>query len=561
MTSPTSPEPLLVYTLGSTPDPIVVSEPGSPATCTLRIVVSCPDPAILPKCQVSGIELDIPVRDPQAPGDATDLASVDPGLAALTYADQDPDRTWTVTRPVPDQYGTFVLIPASTGQKAGTPVVFKEKGVVFTIAGISVTDLVGTATIVICEWAAPGTQSPPSPATSAPTGQVSIPAAKFPSSFQLSGLDAKSLLVEAGETADLRWDGSPTAKYAISYGDINKEPVASTTTHHRWTSGPLVADTEFTLDVSASQDNNTVTAQRKLLIDVSLPQVTSFTADPQSPVAGQKVTLTWRFVRADGVYLKVGNGQQLQFDRQTTSYPLIAGGETDYWLTAYRNIPNGPPVLSSQDHLGVNVLKPQLKSFSAYPTPVDRGEPVKLQWESVNATGVRLQAGGSGKTQDLPAAPDPMNICWGPAGVTEYTMWAYSGEVVSDTRRLTVDFNPVRVDGCSVRFNQMGGNLYLAFAIVAHNATDIEVQIYRKPDDPSYQYPTGKSAAQGAYPDWNTNIQISGFTAAPGFEANFTIYAKGSPRNITVTGRALFHGSGVTTGAYLDAPMNDPNPS
>jgi hypothetical protein len=107
----------------------------------------------------------------------------------------------------------------------------------------------------------------------------------------------------------------------------------------------------------------------------------------------------------------------------------------------------------------------------------------------------------------------------------------------------------------------MDGNLHLAFAITAHNSTDVEVQIYRKPNDPSYQYPTGKFAAQGSYPNWNTTIQISGFTAAPGFDANFTIYAKGSPRNITVTGHASFRGSGVPIGAYLDAPLNDPNPS
>src|SRR5215831_12676226 len=228
----------LTYSMTTAPSPVQVSPSAqTPMLATLTIVASVP--RSVGTCTVSQIIITLPVGDPQRP-DAGDLTDVTPSPSAASISSSD-GAAWTPSAGIAP--GVFVFTPPAGSARMAS------QSLTIVLVGIQISPLVGTAEVVISEWAAPQTSAPPAP-QAPPSGQSSIQVAKFPYGFYAYDFASTVSQINSGESVTLHWVGSTNAAYSISYGD--QPPVAIATGERTWTSPPLYTSTGFILHASAS---------------------------------------------------------------------------------------------------------------------------------------------------------------------------------------------------------------------------------------------------------------------------------------------------------------------
>ncbi|UKY48517.1 hypothetical protein [Streptomyces inhibens] len=234
-----APEPLLAYTLTTTPDPIRI---GAPAT--LRLVAR--GGAAPAYCR--RITLGVPT--------GTGAGALTDNPAAITTAPvqggghQDQGGGWTIARSTPPGRADFTAIPtAGRGWLAGVTPLTLELGAIAVNAALG-----GTALTVTEETSADGTDWA--------TRTTELPVPKFSADFVFRYFAPDEIHVPNGDSVRLTWQGSP-ATYTMRWGRRGECDVGDT---REWTSPPLHDTTTFRL--TATQPGST--AERVLTTTVTV---------------------------------------------------------------------------------------------------------------------------------------------------------------------------------------------------------------------------------------------------------------------------------------------------
>lgn len=441
----------LTYSMTSSQNPLEVSpSPTAPSVANLTFVASCPQS--VGQCTIRQIEIALPVGDPNNT-DPTDLTDVKPPLSAASISSSD-GTTWNVVAGVSP--GSFIFTP-----QAGT-VLMASQSLTFIIAGIQISPLVGTAEITISEWAAPNTYSPPSPPHPA-SGTATIAAPKFPAGFYAFDFAPSSPQVNSGESVTLTWVGSTNATYAIAYSDQPPTPV---TNARSWPSPPLYTTTAFVLTATASVAGQTVSLSLSTTVVVASPQVVSFYPVPSEIDHNQQVTLNWRAIDADGVYLLTGQTQKQTLppvsdpNKPQTLQPQYG---QSYSLQAFKN-QGGSQVVSAAVPLSFTFNPIAWTLLQADPTTVDLQHPsTTVTWEVDHAVNVYLNGGqvnASGSQVMHPTSPSSYALS---------ATWVDGSTQKGPT--ITINTVQVHVDGHTTSFNQNGLVMTVTLTFTVENAT------------------------------------------------------------------------------------------
>ncbi len=386
------PATLLTYALTTEPSTLEVSaSTTTPSLANFTFVVSCP--RAVGSCTVSQLIVHLPVGDA---ADPTNLSSTPPSVGDASISSSD-GAVWTPSLGVAP--GLFVFTPP------GGSVTIANQSLTITLSAIVMSTLVGTAEIAILEWASDALAPVPE-ASGPPSGQATIPVAKFPDGFYALDFQASKPQVNSGNGVTLSWVASRNAAISIAIAD---QPAVSVT-GDSWPTPPLYTTTAFTLIATASQGGQTVALKLETIVIVASPLVTEFVPVPDVIGPGDQVVLHWRSVNADGVYLRTGQTSKQTLPAVSTpSFPVILvpkyGGS--YTLQAFQNGPDGP-VTSDAVPLSYTFLPLTIEHFSATPTTVSAAAPLTtLSWAVEHATAVTLQGqpvDASGSLDDSPTS-------------------------------------------------------------------------------------------------------------------------------------------------------------
>ncbi|MEX2969517.1 hypothetical protein [Streptomyces sp. C184] len=241
----TANEPLLAYTLTTSPDPLKAS-PENPQTPEergeLQIVGSrhSGTPA-----DVQWIRVKVPAG-PMSPDLATDLAKVTPRISL---------SGWTARLDAAAK--EFVFSPS-----AGHAPIGPDTGFTIQLSDIPVNRKVGTSPITVTESSRTGSSAFQSRATTFHVG-------KFPADFYLRNLICTPLVINNGGNVTLTWERSANATYELLYGDTNLD--VTNDTSKRITN--VKSDTTFYLRGTTGDASNPVVRILSAQVSVIKPDL------------------------------------------------------------------------------------------------------------------------------------------------------------------------------------------------------------------------------------------------------------------------------------------------
>ena len=241
----TANEPLLAYTLATSPDPLKAS-PENPQvpeeTGELQIVGSrhSGTPA-----DVQWIKVKVPAG-PMSPDLAADLAKVTPRISL---------SGWTARLDAAAK--EFVFTPSSGHAPIGP-----DTGFTIQLSEIPVNRKVGTSPITVTESSRTGSSAFQSRATTFHVG-------KFPADFYLRNLICTPLVINNGGDVTLTWERSANATYELLYGDTNLD--VTNDTSKRITN--VKSDTTFYLRGTTGDSSNPVVRILSAQVSVIKPDL------------------------------------------------------------------------------------------------------------------------------------------------------------------------------------------------------------------------------------------------------------------------------------------------
>ncbi|WP_432001475.1 hypothetical protein [Streptomyces sioyaensis] len=241
----TANEPLLAYTVTTSPDPLKASpeNPQAPEEKgELQIVGSrhSGTPA-----DVQWIKVKVPAG-PMSPDLATDLAKVTPRISL---------SGWSVRLDTAAK--EFVFSPS-----AGHAPIGPETGFTIQLSDIPVNRKVGTSPITVTESSRTGSSAFQSRATTFHVG-------KFPADFYLRNLICTPLIINNGGEVTLTWERSANATYELLYGDTNLDVTKDTS--KRITN--VKSDTTFYLRGTTGDASNPVVRILSAQVSVIKPDL------------------------------------------------------------------------------------------------------------------------------------------------------------------------------------------------------------------------------------------------------------------------------------------------
>ncbi|GLW16633.1 hypothetical protein Stsp01_33760 [Streptomyces sp. NBRC 13847] len=242
---PTANEPLLAYTLTTSPDPLKASpeNPQAPEERgELHIVGSrhSGTPA-----DVQWIRVKVPAG-PMSPDLASDLAKVTPRISL---------SGWTARLDAAAK--EFVFSPS-----AGHAPIGPDTGFTIQLSEIPVNRKVGTSPITITESSRTGSSAFQS-------RTVAFNVGKFPADFYLRNLICTPLVINNGGDVTLTWERSANATYELLYGDTNLDVTKDTT--KRITN--VKSDTTFYLRGTTGDASNPVVRILSAQVSVLKPDL------------------------------------------------------------------------------------------------------------------------------------------------------------------------------------------------------------------------------------------------------------------------------------------------
>jgi hypothetical protein len=244
---------LLTYSVATTPSPIQVSpQSGDPMKATLTIVANNPDGATPVYVQQLTIALTV----------GKDAASlVAPGTTFKAMVSS-ANPGWQISDPTVD--GIVTITPISGGTVTVT-----TDGITIVLYDIIVNKTVGTTQIVISEEASTSSIGPFDP------NALGVYEGKFPYAFFAGDFHATAIQVNNGGQTTLAWIGSQNATYTILWG-ANTQDVSSV---RSWQTPKLYDTTTFYLQVSFTQQGETVVQYFSLTVAVANPSIVATTLE------------------------------------------------------------------------------------------------------------------------------------------------------------------------------------------------------------------------------------------------------------------------------------------
>ncbi|MCX6005451.1 MAG: hypothetical protein NT082_07265 [Chloroflexi bacterium] len=231
--------------------------------------------------------------------------------------------------------------------------------------------------------------------------EVSPPTASLPPS--ILEFEATPTSVVAGGTSTLKWQvlGATTVSIDQGIGNVARSsatPVSpSATTIYTLTAENSYGSVRATAQVVVTSGEAPVS---------NLPIVTVFSANPANIIAEMESTLTWDVKNSYDVSIEPHFGPIKPAGSKTVTPPFT----TTYILTATNS--NGS--IKASTTITVSGVMPSsetpvIKSFTANPPVINKGEASVLSWQSVEGSSATIDRNvgivpGSGTTQVSPAA-------------------------------------------------------------------------------------------------------------------------------------------------------------
>jgi hypothetical protein len=237
----------------------------------------------------------------------------------------------------------------------------------------------------------------------------------FPKPPVIASFSASPGTINPGETTTLQWS---------IHGPVNRvtlEPGAGTVTVLNSYMFTPVETTTYTLTAYSSYGSS----KAQVTVNVRRPpEITSFTATPETMQVGQSATLAWS-VSGDVDSLKIEPGVgDVAGQSSVVVYPTQA---TLYKLTATNAVGS-----STAEVMVAIEGPPEITSFSAHPAVIQYGESTELRWTVSNPIGtLTLEPGVGDVTGQTSALVSPLHT-------TVYTLTASSVNG-NDTAQVTVD--------------------------------------------------------------------------------------------------------------------------
>ncbi|MFI1156227.1 hypothetical protein [Streptomyces sioyaensis] len=241
----TANEPLLAYTLTTSPDPLKASpeNPQVPEETGELVIVGSRHSGT--PADVQWIKVKVPAG-PMSPDLAADLAKVTPRISL---------SGWTARLDAPAK--EFVFSPS-----AGHAPIGPDTGFTIQLSDIPVNRKVGTSPITVTESSRTGSSAFQSRATTFHVG-------KFPADFYLRNLICTPLVINNGGDVTLTWERSANATYELLYGDTNLD--VTNDTSKRITN--VKSDTTFYLRGTTGDSSNPVVRILSAQVSVIKPDL------------------------------------------------------------------------------------------------------------------------------------------------------------------------------------------------------------------------------------------------------------------------------------------------
>lgn len=211
--------------------------------------------------------------------------------------------------------------------------------------------------------------------------------------------------IVSGDAATLSWSlqDAETASLTSDKGLSQTIPFAQLTTGELEVSPTETTTYTITVNAQGKSDTKALTVA---VVDISAPEITSFTADPATIVEGNSTTLTWRTRDAESGTI-TGDGQEI-----TINAADLAGGSvqvTPLSSTTYTlSITNLLGTATETANVTVQGKPPEVSAFTTSAMTVTRGESVTLGWRLTGAdtltirddAGASLDLTGKSLTED-----------------------------------------------------------------------------------------------------------------------------------------------------------------
>ncbi|MFF4174203.1 hypothetical protein [Streptomyces sp. NPDC001744] len=238
-------EPLLSYTLTTTPSPLKASPenpqaPEEPGEIVISVARQSGTPA-----DAESIRVHVPAGT-MAPDLATDLTKISPRIS-LTG--------WTVRLDAPAK--EFVCTPASSHAPIGP-----DTGFTIQLSDIPISRKVGTAPITVTESSRTDSDPFEDRTTVFNLG-------KFPADFYLREFRCEPPIIPNGGDVKLTWERSANATYELLYGDVNRDVTNRTSLDIEG----IKSDTTFYLRATTGDPTNPVTRILTTQVTVTKPDL------------------------------------------------------------------------------------------------------------------------------------------------------------------------------------------------------------------------------------------------------------------------------------------------
>lgn len=295
------------------------------------------------------------------------------------------------------------------------------------VQNASTVDILGMEKVVECQWPLIGkTEVQPTKTTTyvlTATGaggkasaSVTINVKEKTSPAVINSFTVSENEIFEGDSTTLAWDVADAV--SVSIDSTKVEP-----------KGTLIVTPDVTTTYvlqATGTDGKPVSKSVTVTVNKKTPAIIkSFTASEEEVAEGNKVTLTWQVADAVSVTLNdakvAGEGTLELIPEDTTTYVLKAVG-TD-----------GVEVTQS---VTVTVIpNPEVKSFTASATNVERGTLVTLKWDTENATSCEIITDDGLKLSNRPADGQ---VSITPNSTKTYTLIAYNAKNVTAKQSITI---------------------------------------------------------------------------------------------------------------------------
>ena len=288
-------------------------------------------------------------------GEATDLTA-DPDIQS--YSNQE---DWSITKVVNGTYRALP-IPPNTGIKA-------KSSITFQLSGIVVNRKLGTTAMQIKEHFQDANP------------QTTIYINKIRSKLNIDYFQGIPVEIGPGDSANLVWETTAAARVTLLPGkfenlktsDIVNVTPSNTTTYY----------------LTAFGEGPSIT--KPFPITVNNPEISIFTALPETIDVGDKVTLAWKALYSSYCTLL----PPIDPEKKNAHLPVednvdvVPTPGTSYSLTAWSA--NNTPSIPRNLPIHFNPVK--IVSFTVTPTAIVEGEPVTLAWEAKSAVTTWIDPG------------------------------------------------------------------------------------------------------------------------------------------------------------------------